>query len=146
MKGPLLTQVEKSSSDPRWEESMNLQLQADPSFSTHPSHTGPQGCVASVLTASSHVGGPRLAGRLLRAPSCQPHGTLLAEVLAASTETKPNPAVLAILQEERVAVPGEWDHLVMEATHWNTQADPTVGTPPCQRNLLSQYLPGNQRT
>lgn len=131
MKGPLLTHVEKSSSDPRWEESMNLQLQADPSFSTHPSYTSPQGRVASVLTASSlqwllrpcassHVGGPRLAGRLLRVHSCQPHSTLLAEVLAASTETKPNPAVLAILQEERVAVPGEWDHLVMEDTHWGT--------------------------
>lgn len=60
MKGPLLTHVEKSSSDPRWEESMKLQLQADPSFPTHRAYTSPQGCVQRpkpacglVLTTSS---------------------------------------------------------------------------------------------
>lgn len=158
MKGPLLTHVEKSSSDPRWEESMKLQLQADPSFPTNRAYTSPQGCVqlpkpacGLVLTtssfqwvlrlcASSHVGG--------RAHSCQPHDTLLAAVLAASTETKLNPAALAILQGETVAIPGEWDHPVMEATHWGTsKLTPQWGPLLARSNLLSsQPFPGNQRT
>lgn len=53
MKGPLLTHVEKSSSDPRWEESMDInQLQAD-SFPAFPTTaptlcTMPQACGFSV--------------------------------------------------------------------------------------------------
>lgn len=61
MKGPLLTQVEKSSSDPRWEESMDgPQLQLIHPFPTSPSHhssprdvTLPTPACTAVLTASS---------------------------------------------------------------------------------------------
>lgn len=101
MKGPLLTHVEKSSSDPRWEESMDISSRLTPSLHSQPQPPPSAQClkpVALVFTTShchfttalcqQPCGRPFLAGYLSRVHSCWPGGTFLAELLPASEETK----------------------------------------------------------
>lgn len=166
MKGPLLTHVEKSSSDPRWEESTNLQLQADPSFPTHPSYTSPQGrvqCLKPDCGFSAHDQQPSMDTKALcqqpcgRAPpsrssvqSAQLPASWYPPGKGASSfhRNKAQPCYPGHTPRgETVAVPGEWDHPVMEATHWGTpKLTPQWGPLLARSNLLSQPLPGNQRT
>lgn len=73
--------------------------------------------------ASSLVGGPCLAGRLPRVGSCQPHGTFLAEQLAASGDTKLSPAVLATLQDKGLWLYPVSGIILWKPTNWGTLLD-----------------------